>query len=159
MLYRRSAQVAVQAAIFLALEPEGSSRRVRELAAAIGVPATYLTKVLQGLTRAGLLRAVRGPGGGVQLARSARDMNLWDVLSAMEPVGEFQRCLLGLGRCSDASPCAIHGNWAPIRNRILEMLQSQSLWEFASKAASKGATGEEAPPSSGSPFSQEREAQ
>ena len=47
MLYRRSAQLAVQAALLLALEPEGNSRRVRELAEDLGVPPTYLTKVLQ----------------------------------------------------------------------------------------------------------------
>lgn len=140
MLNRRSAQVAVQAAIFLAMEPEGSSRRVRELAAAIDVPATYLTKVLQSLTRAGLLRAVRGPGGGVQLARSPREMSLWDVVSAVEPVGEFERCFLGLGRCNDANPCKLHQVWEPIRNQILEMLKSQTLWEFAC---------EQGPPASG----------
>jgi Rrf2 family protein len=122
----------------LALEAEGSSRRVREIAAELGVPATYLAKVLQSLTRAGLLRAMRGPGGGVQLARSPREIYLWDVLSAIEPVGEFERCFLGLGRCNDLNPCPLHEAWAPIRSQILTMLQTKSLWEFATEAQGKG---------------------
>ena len=100
---------------------------MREIAAELGVPATYLAKVLQSLTRAGLLRAMRGPGGGVQLARSPREIYLWDVLSAVEPVGEFERCFLGLGRCNDVNPCPLHEVWAPIRNQILTMLQTKSL--------------------------------
>ena len=138
MLYRRSSQLALQAALYLALEPEGTSRRVREIATELGVPATYLAKVLQGLTRVGLLRAMRGPGGGVQLARSAREIYLWDVLSAVEPVGEFERCFLGLGRCNDLNPCPLHEAWAPIRNQILTMLQTKSLLEFATEAQEKG---------------------
>src|SRR3989338_7930710 len=123
MLTRRSSQLALQASLLLALEPAGNSRRVREIAAGLGVPATYLAKVLQGLTRAGLLRAVRGPGGGVQLAR---------------PVGEFERCFLGLGECDDAHPCPLHESWGPIRARLLEMLQARSLDEFAAEAESRG---------------------
>lgn len=138
MIYRRSVQVAIQAAILLALEPEGTSRRVRELADALEVPATYLTKVLQGLTRAGLLRAVRGPGGGVHLARPAREIGLWEVVAALEPVGEFHRCFLGLGQCDDSNPCAFHENWAPVRARIWEMLRAQSLWELAAGARERG---------------------
>lgn len=138
MLYRRSAQLALQATILLALEPQGNPKRVRELAAALDVPATYLTKILQSLTRAGLLRAVRGPGGGVELARPARELYLWDVLSAVEPVGDFERCFLGLGQCHDGNPCAFHENWAPLRARVLELLKRQNLWDFATEAHRKG---------------------
>lgn len=138
MLYRRSAQVALQAAILLASEADQGARRVRELAEALDVPATYLTKVLQALTRAGLLTAVRGPGGGVQLSRSPREVSLFDVLSAVEPVGEFERCCLGMGQCNNAKPCAFHHVWGPARDRMLDFLKSQSLWEFAANARRNG---------------------
>lgn len=138
MLYHRSAQLALQAALWLALKPEGTSYRVREIAAGLGVPATYLAKVLQSLTRSGLLRGVRGPGGGVQLARPAREMRLWDVLMTLEPVSEFERCFLGQGQCNDLHPCPLHEAWGPIRSQILEMLQGKSLWEYASEGKTLG---------------------
>jgi len=137
MIYRRSAQLALQASLLLALEPAGAPRRVSEIADELGVPRTYLAKVLQGLTRIGLLHAVRGPGGGVCLARSPREIHLWDVLSALEPVGEFEHCFLGLGHCNQMQPCPLHDAWGPIRADILAMLQTKSLWEFASEAREK----------------------
>lgn len=139
MFYRRSAQLALQASLLLALEAEGSSRPVREIAAALDAPASYLSKVLHNLTRVGLLRSVRGPRGGVQLARSARDIYLWDILSALEPAGELESCFLGLARCNAFTPCPVHKSWAPIRAQILNLLQTKSLGEFATEARSSGA--------------------
>lgn len=139
MLYRRSTQLALEASLLLALEPPGSSRRVRDLAIRLNVPATYLAKIMQTLTRTGVVRAVRGPRGGVQLARPARDMRLWDVLVAIEPVGEFERCFLKLSRCNELQPCPLHHAWEPIRAEIVAMLQSNSLWDFASQAQTQGA--------------------
>jgi Rrf2 family protein len=132
MLSRRSTQVAMQAAILLALEPRGKRRRVNELAAELDVPATYLTKVLQNLTRAGLVEAARGPHGGVCLARPAREVSLWDVWSAVEPAGEMNRCILGLGRCGEACPCPLHESWAPQRERLVGMLRAYVLCELTS---------------------------
>lgn len=146
MLYRRSSQLALQATLLLALEPKGAWRRVRELAADLGVPATYLAKVLQGLTRVGLLSTVRGPGGGVRLARPAREISLWEVLTAMEPVGEFENCFLGLKRCNELRPCPLHETWAPLRRQFLRTLQTRSLWDFASQADRKGLLREDATP-------------
>ena len=74
----------------------------------------------------------------MQLARPAREICLWDILSAIEPVAEFDSCFLGLGRCSDLRPCPLHEAWGPIRSRVLEMLQTRSLWDFASEAERKG---------------------
>ena len=60
------------------------------------------------------------------------------MLAAVEPVGEFERCFLGLGECDDAHPCPLHETWGPIRARLLEMLQARSLGEFAAEAESRG---------------------
>lgn len=148
MFYRRSAQVAIQAAIHLALAPADRVVPVRDLAELTGVRATYLTKVLQILTRAGLLSSVRGPGGGVQLSRPAQEITLWQVLAAVEPVGEFERCLLGLRRCSEEKPCALHEAWAPVRERLVESFQSRTLWEVATHGDS-GERSEQSGPAAG----------
>lgn len=140
-MQRRSAQVAVALVLQLASEEKGTSHRVQDLAAVLGVPATYLAKIVQTLTRVGLLHALRGPRGGVQLGRSPSKLHLWDVLSAVEPVGEFERCFLKLDRCDDLHPCPVHNDWAPIRTRILAMLKKRSLRKIASEAQHRGALG------------------
>lgn len=141
MFFGRAAQVALEVSLLLALEPDGTPRRVRDLAEELGVAATYLAKILQELARAGLLRGVRGPGGGIRLAMPAEEIHQWDVLRAVQPVSRFEQCMLGWERCHDAEPCALHETWAPIRARIVEMLQTTSLWELACKAERKGLSG------------------
>lgn len=138
MLYRRSTQLALQTTLLLAREPEGAVRRVCDLATELGVTSAYLTKVLQSLSRTGLVQSLRGPGGGVQLTQLPEDISLWDVLSAVEPVDSMERCFLGLGRCSDSRPCPLHEAWAPLRNCILRTLQTRTLGEFAREADRKG---------------------
>lgn len=141
MLFRRAAQVALQACLLLALDPDGKPRRVRDLAKELDVGATYLAKILQNLIRVGLLRGVRGPGGGVRLTQSAREIHPWEVLAAIESAGEFEQCILGLKMCNSHHPCSLHEAWTPIRGQILAMLQTRSLWEFAADAERKGLLG------------------
>jgi DNA-binding IscR family transcriptional regulator len=81
---------------------------------------------------------VRGPGGGVRFARSPREIHLWDILSAVEPANEFERCFLGLKPCSDLNSCPLHEDWAPIRAKIRRLLQTKNLWEFAAEARNRG---------------------
>lgn len=137
-MLRRSGQLALQATLLLALEPHGGPRRIRELAAELGVASPYLTKIMQNLTRVGLVRAYRGPGGGVQLARPAHKIYPWDVLSAVDPVAEFSRCLLDVRPCSEVTPCPLHPAWAPARDRIRQVFQTKSLIEFAAEAQRDG---------------------
>ncbi len=139
--YRRPTQLALRAALLLALRPDRSACRVRELARTMNVPATYLAKVLQTLIHAGLVQSVRGPGGGVRLARAADDIHLWDILSVMEPVEEFETCILGLEHCNDLTPCPLHQQWRPIRQQLVESLQRIQLEEFAQTAVQKGLLG------------------
>lgn len=60
------------------------------------VPRAYLSKVLQGLTRAGLLSSQRGIGGGVTLAKSASELTILEVVNAVEPIQRIRTCPLGL---------------------------------------------------------------
>jgi len=141
MLQRRGTQLAVETLLLLALEPEGKCCCVRELATQVGAPATYLAKIVRDLTRLGFLHGVRGPGGGVRLARPATQINLWEVVNAIEPGGKFERCVLRPGRCDDLHPCTLHEGWSPIRDQIIDLLKSKSLWELASAAQASGTVG------------------
>lgn len=139
MLFHRPTQMAFNASLYLALQTEGIACSVREIAVALGVPAPYLSKVLRDLLRSRLLRSVRGPGGGMQLARAAREIYPWEVLSAIDPLDRFESCILGLHNCSERTPCPLHELWAPTRASILHRLQTKNLWEFAVEAQRSGA--------------------
>jgi Rrf2 family protein len=73
------------------VEP-GQAVTATKLAAFYELPAAYLNKQLQALTRAGILSSSSGPRGGFQLARSPEVITLLDVVTAIEGPEEAFRC-------------------------------------------------------------------
>ncbi len=79
-----------------------------EIAEVTHVPQGYLARILRDLSRAGLLTARRGVGGGFALAKPAGTISVWDVLEAAESgIGRIETCPLGIGE-HGASLCALH---------------------------------------------------
>jgi Rrf2 family protein len=60
------------------------------------VPVAYLAKILQGLSRAGLVRSQRGVGGGVALAKPPGELTILEVVNAVDPIGRIKTCPLNL---------------------------------------------------------------
>jgi Rrf2 family nitric oxide-sensitive transcriptional repressor len=76
---------------------------IEEMAAAYRISRAHLMKVVNSLTRAGYLRAVRGRTGGVTLARPADKIRLGDIVRATEPDFALVECF------SPDNACVIHG--------------------------------------------------
>jgi len=75
---------ALHVAAVLAVVPPDKGMTAAKLAEYHGVPAAYLAKHLQALTRAGVFEAVPGRNGGYRLARPARDVTVLEVVEAVE---------------------------------------------------------------------------
>lgn len=118
---------AIRAMAMLANLPEGKCAGAATVARAIGAPPNYLSKLLQGLARNGLVESRKGPGGGFRLARDARMISLLDVVEPTEQLARFSGCILGQPQCSDETPCAIHRQWAKLRDDFVEMLTTTTL--------------------------------
>jgi Rrf2 family iron-sulfur cluster assembly transcriptional regulator len=130
---------AIRAALQVAVErPEpGSFVSTRLIADALDVPFAFLTKVLQGLSQAGILQSQRGATGGVALARPASEIRLLDVLAAVGGDGIFRECVLGLPTCSDAAPCALHSPWREQRARLEDLFTRTTLADLAGQSSKK----------------------
>lgn len=83
----------------------GEAKTTAQLAAFYDLPAAYLNKQLQALTRAGVLSSMPGPRGGFRLARDPEDVSLLDIVVAIEGRAEAFACehLLADGPGGDAS--------------------------------------------------------
>jgi Rrf2 family protein len=79
----------------------------REIALATQVPESYLAKVLQGLSRGGLVSSQRGLHGGSILARSAAEITLFDVAQTIAPLPRIRTCPLGL-KSHGTQLCSVH---------------------------------------------------
>ena len=129
MLLSQSAKYALRATIYLAESGDGP-HLARDIAKALDVPAQYLAKILQDLARHGLLVSAKGRGGGFRLALPASQIELLQVVRAIDGEQFGQGCALGLPDCSDEAPCALHSAWGRLRADILGMLQQTHLSEL-----------------------------
>jgi Rrf2 family transcriptional regulator, nitric oxide-sensitive transcriptional repressor len=91
----RTAEYALRAMTFLA-QGAPAARTVREIHKATRVPEGYLSKVMQALTRAGLVRSQRGLHGGFTLEKDPADLTILEVVNAVDPVSRILTCPLGL---------------------------------------------------------------
>jgi Rrf2 family protein len=102
----QTTEYALRAVVWLASQPD-RPLTAQQIADCTRVPAGYLAKVLQGLSRAGLLHSQRGLGGGFTLARPANEMSMWDVVQAVDPINRITKCPLGFEAHGDRL-CALH---------------------------------------------------
>jgi Rrf2 family protein len=101
----QSVEYALRSAVYLA--KEGEPRTTAQIAEATQVPAAYLSKVLQGLTRAGIVRSQRGIGGGMALVPTPQELTILDVVNAVDPLQRIPTCPLGLKE-HGVRLCALH---------------------------------------------------
>jgi len=90
----QTAEYALRAMVHMATVD--SKQTVEQIAVGTQVPAGYLSKVLQSLTRAELLRSQRGIGGGFTLAKPADTVSVYEVVQAVDPIQRIHECPLGL---------------------------------------------------------------
>jgi Rrf2 family protein len=107
--------------------PGGEPRQLQALARLAGVPYAYLAKRMPELVAAGLVRSVRGKGGGVRLARPPEEITLLQISEAVEARQWLGRCLLGLVTCSDERACPVHDFWKDARQQIEFTLRHTTL--------------------------------
>ncbi len=81
-LLSRKGVLAIAAVIDVALQTQGRPISAKTLAARHGLPPRHLESVLQALVRDGILKGIRGPRGGYELARERRRVSANDILRA-----------------------------------------------------------------------------
>jgi len=97
------------------------------LAEAIDVPRQFTLKIAQTLTKAGLIKAQRGVGGGIQLAREPKSITLLDVYSLSDTPRALNECLLNPAACKRTNYCAPHHELRKIQERLDEALKQITL--------------------------------
>jgi Rrf2 family protein len=130
MIFSRTCEYAIRAMTYIAAKADGRVSS-EEIAGAGDLPLPVLSKILQELTRKGLLESQRGPGGGFRLARSAELITLRDIVAVIDGLDHFLRCVAGLSVCSDEAPCPLHTMWMGMRAQILASLETTTLAQMA----------------------------
>lgn len=105
-MFSQTVEYALRAVVHLAYEaPE--ARTTAQIAEATQVPKDYLSKILQGLAKKGIVSTQRGVGGGVSLAKGPEQLTILDVVNAVEPIERITTCPLGL-KTHGVRLCPLH---------------------------------------------------
>ena len=109
-----TADYALRAMLLLAKPGTVRALRAEEIAEATGAPANYMSKVLNAVAKAGLIKSARGPSGGFTLAVPADSIALGQVIDLFDTVPVNPRCMLGNGPCDPDRPCRAHDAWLAV---------------------------------------------
>ncbi len=123
------ARYAVMAMVDLAANSGGRPIALAEVAERQEISLSYLEQLFAKIRRGGLVKSVRGPGGGYLLSRDASALRVSDIILAVDETIRATRCTPGspAGCTSDRSRCMTHDLWEELGNQIYLYLSSVSL--------------------------------
>ena len=133
MQLTRAADYAVRVMIHLAGIPRDVRVALPAMVEATGAPDSFLSKVLQGLTRARLITSKRGPAGGFQISARGRHASMRDVIEAIDGPMHLNVCLSDKRSCPRKGWCPAHPVWVKAQAAILEVLTSARIADLASE--------------------------
>jgi Rrf2 family protein len=134
MQLTRAADYAVRVMIHMAGLPQGTRTSRTELASAAGCPDQFLSKVLQDLTRAGLVVSHRGNTGGFELPATRGGPTVLEVVEAVEGPLHLNVCLTHDRACERQEWCPAHNMWARAQEALVSVLRSTPISELAKQS-------------------------
>lgn len=124
----RTGGYALHAALAIAdMGRDGRAVRASEIAASLGIPSNYLSKILRSLAQDGVLASERGRTGGFRLARAPEKITLLEVVAGFDDLGRERQCLLGRGTCSDVGGCPAHKEWRAASAPAFHFFETRTL--------------------------------
>jgi Rrf2 family protein len=131
MLITRAADYGVRVMIHLAKLPQGRRASLPTLAESAQVPRSFLSKVLQMLTHAGLILSWRGNDGGFEILPVGMQATLRTVIEAIDGPIFLNVCLTSGRACERQVPCPVHPVWIKAQQAVLEHLDGATIATLA----------------------------
>ncbi len=124
---------AVTAMLDLALNAREIPVSLADISERQGISLSYLEQLFAKLRRNELVSSVRGPGGGYQLARAAADIQIVQVIDAVDESVDATRCK-GKGNCQGGETCLTHYLWCELSEQIHGFLSGITLGSLVQRA-------------------------
>lgn len=134
----READYSLLAMMYIAARPAGQLAYRREIAAHYNIPKEFLAKVLQKLTRHGLIKSFRGMQGGYLLARDAGRITLADVVQAVDGPITLVSCQRKGGRCPQEELCTVQSALFDVQHEFQRILNGITLEDAGRRSTRKG---------------------
>src|SRR5271165_2842331 len=136
----KKADYALMAMKHLAEHSSGTSRSAKDVADAFSIPPEALAKILQRLTKAGLLHSQHGINGGYTLARPSHTISAFEVIQAIDGPLFITSCITVRGECGQTDRCNIREPLRKVNESIeavLKRIKISHMREEPEEAASE----------------------
>src|ERR1700744_2783285 len=131
----KKADYGLMAMKFLAERPDMPSLSAKDIAEAYGIPPQLLAKILQRLTKTGLLRSHAGTNGGYVLSKVEREISASQVILAIDGPFFITSCTKGARGCDLTPNCTIKEPLARVNETIAGVLRSISIGDLVDDTA------------------------
>ena len=132
----KSSKYAIRAVLYIAqtatiVNKIGS----KEVAKKLEIPAPFLAKTLQELTKKKIISSIKGLHGGFYLTEENQQRSLFDIIDCIDNAQKFEECFLGQIECDDDKPCVVHHLYKPFKNKLIGKLKTKSIIEMSNEYA------------------------
>ncbi len=124
---------AVTAMLDLAIHAGKGPVSLADISERQGISLSYLEQLFAKLRRNELVRSVRGPGGGYQLNREQQDIDVAEVIDAVNESVDATGCG-HTGSCHDGNVCLTHHLWCDLSSQIHDFLSDISLADLMARS-------------------------
>ena len=131
VMFSQTTEYALRAVVILAHLNEEGAVGAKLMAEKAQVPASYLSKIMQSLVKAGLVHSKRGAGGGFVLTRSPEEISILDVVNAVGSLRRINTCPLGLKSHAKVL-CPMHARLDLALANIEEIFATSTIAELLS---------------------------
>ncbi len=123
---------AVTAMLDLAFHSKIKPVTLTDIAARQTISLSYLEQLFARLRRAGMVKGVRGPGGGYKLCRNTNEINIAEIIIAVDESLDSTKCG-GEANCQKEQACLTHDLWMGLSEQIRCYLENISLADLLEK--------------------------
>ena len=128
---RRETDYAIRCVYYLSCR-HADVIMVDEIAREMSVPKSFLAKIVQKLSRAGIVESFVGIQGGFRLSKKPREISLYDVITAIEGPVAMNKCTVSKKSCNLSRTCKIHPIWIRVRTEIEDILKESTFQKIRS---------------------------
>lgn len=123
---------SVTAMLDLAIHDKAGPVTLADISQCQGISLSYLEQLFARLRKSGLVKGVRGPGGGYRLSRPASEISIAEIICSVDENVDVTRCK-GEGNCQDGAQCLTHELWSNLSDRLHEFLSGITLAQFVER--------------------------
>lgn len=133
-MFNKETEYALRALVYIQLQ-NFSERRpgIVEIAKEIDAPQSFSAKILQRMVKQGVVKSLKGKGGGFFFDKEKDDLLIKDLVSLIGGNKLLTECGFGLKHCDCNNPCPLHDQYLPIKEAVNNLVSSESIQSLAKK--------------------------